>query len=67
MTSIELQGSVFDALTVRWLLILRPYGPDREQNSCQFRGLEEPGKLTYFNSLRTEQSTEQRAAIAAMR
>jgi len=40
---------------------------DREQNSCQFRGLEEPGKLTYFNSLRTEQSTEQRAAIMAMR
>jgi hypothetical protein len=43
------------------------YGLGHEQNSCQFRGLEEPGKLTYFNSLRTEQSTEQRAAIAAMR
>jgi hypothetical protein len=31
-----------------------------------FRGLEEPRKLTYFNSLNTEQSAEQRAAIAAM-
>ena len=64
MTCIELQGNVCDTLLFADRLFYKAWIVSKILASS---APEERGKLTYFQNLEAEQSTEQRETIGAMR